>query len=190
MARGRGASAESEQAPWRSEVNVLPWSTVSILHSDDGDVRPSLLVAVTEHLLGRRRLLPVQRDEKWQLHYHATRDLGNAAQNGDTISSCGYSILAIATTLAVAGIVVILIFLNVPRRHRPGLPLARGCSAIISAACHPAVGEPDIAAKLLRWGVVEEGEEIGHCSFSCRDPTKPKEGRLYAGFRTRVKSLD
>jgi hypothetical protein len=111
-----------------------------------------------------------------------------AAQEGDTISSCGYSIIAIAFTLAVAGIVVILICLNGLRRFRPGLPLARGCSAIISAACHPAVGEPDIAAKPLGWGVVEEGEEIGHCSFSSGDLIKPEEGRLYAGYRRKVKS--
>ena len=87
------------------------------------------------------------------------------------------------------------------RRFRPGLPLAAGNSAVISAACHPVeaeVHDPRMAAGYLKWGVVEkvdEGgklrkhtshgteygiEEVWHCAFTTGSVEMPSRGTLCA----------
>lgn len=61
------------------------------------------------------------------------------------------------------------------------MPLAAGCSAAISAACHPLAGDGD-ATMAVKWGDVTAGTaSIRHCSFSNNEVFDPVSGHLYAG---------
>lgn len=61
------------------------------------------------------------------------------------------------------------------------LPLASTCSAAIGALCHRPDGDFDAHLMPVQWGVTEDGESPGHCSFTtARDVRRPVEGTLYA----------
>jgi hypothetical protein len=109
--------------------------------------------------------------------YH--RD-GTEAQE-ELISTCGYSCLAIIFVI-IAGSVSVLVGVCMGfRRYPAGIPMAAGCSAVISAACHPLPSEDNNAAYLpLKWGVVSKG----HYSFSAGPVENPVAGNEYSG-RTR-----
>src|SRR6266480_1749073 len=63
-------------------------------------------------------------------------DSDNNMVDGQSISTCGYSNIAIIFTIITGSIGVLTCFANGFRRFKPGIPLAAGCSAVISAACH------------------------------------------------------
>jgi hypothetical protein len=95
-----------------------------------------------------------------------------------SISTCGYSCIGIIFVLIVGFLAVVSSIGIGFRRYPAGIPLAAGCSAAISAACHPPSCEDVDAAVLpLKWGVVSEG----HCSFSSGAVQSPVAGYLYAG---------
>ncbi|KAF9634200.1 hypothetical protein BFW01_g5095 [Lasiodiplodia theobromae] len=67
--------------------------------------------------------------------------------------------------------------------NKPGIPHGGFNSAVLSAACHPPVGETDVHLKPVQWGVVSRpGEEagVGHCAFSSEEVSLPVEGKKYA----------
>lgn len=66
-------------------------------------------------------------------------------------------------------------------RFGKGAPLVGSCSAAISAACHPAEGEEDVAGREVMWGVVSIEDRVGHCALSGRYVSPPVRGRLYMG---------
>ena len=101
---------------------------------------------------------------------------------GHSISSIGYSNIAIITVIALGTVVVPLGILTGFRRYPPGMPLAASCSAAISAACHRPEGDTDAAEKPLMWGAVETEGSIGHCCFTSFEVEKPVVGRLYTGL--------
>lgn len=99
-----------------------------------------------------------------------------------SVSTCGYSSIAIATVLFVGS--GALLFANATgfRRYPAGMPLAGSNSAVISAACHAPVD--DLGASLLpvKGGAVETSEGIGHCCFTSFDVSFPEPGKLYGWF--------
>jgi hypothetical protein len=103
-----------------------------------------------------------------------------------SLSTCGYSLPALATTIIV-GVIALLILVGVGilRRFDSGTTLVSSNSAAISAACHPKSDEPENAHLLpLQWGVVTvnvdpDGAQIGHCSFSSEAVSHPHDGGLY-----------
>ena len=103
--------------------------------------------------------------------------------DSSSISTVGYSCIAILFAIIVGGIAVLAGIINGFRRYDSGIPLVGSCSAAISAACHRP--EEDTTASLLpvKWGVVEVDPQtdIGHCSFSSQDVTVPGERFWYAG---------
>ena len=99
----------------------------------------------------------------------------------NSISSIGYSNIAIMTVIALGTVVVLVGILTGFRRYPPGIPLAGSCSAAISAACHRPEGDTDAAGKPLMWGAVETEGSIGHCCFTSFEVEKPVVGRHYAG---------
>lgn len=102
-----------------------------------------------------------------------------------TISTIGYSNIAIITVIIIGVIVVILGILNGFRKYKPGMPLAGSCSAAISAACHQPGDDVDAATLPVMWGVVGtkgESGEVGHCSFTTFETALPLEGEVYAGL--------
>ena len=102
-----------------------------------------------------------------------------------TISSVGYSCIAIITVIILGTIVVAIGILNGFRKYRPGMPLVGSCSAAISAACHRPSGDIDAATLPLLWGAVSGQDKgaVGHCCFTSFEASPPVEGKLYAGQR-------
>ncbi|KAI4197238.1 MAG: hypothetical protein LQ350_006069 [Teloschistes chrysophthalmus] len=119
-----------------------------------------------------------------------------------SISTCGYSNIAIITVIVVGVVAVVFGVANGWRRYEGGMPLVGSCSAAISAACHGPGGDGEASLGKVMWGVVAgergadgvEGEEeddggkgegkgkgkVGHCCFTSREVTAPVVGRLYA----------
>ncbi|KAH7062665.1 hypothetical protein B0J12DRAFT_564431 [Macrophomina phaseolina] len=101
-----------------------------------------------------------------------------------TVSTCGYSPVAIILTTAVGSVLVLGGLVLAARRYPAQMPLASSCSAAISAACHPP--EEDVSASMLpvQWGVVKgkEGGSAGveHISFTSFEVSPPLVGRMYA----------
>lgn len=110
-----------------------------------------------------------------------------------TVTQVGYSCIAILFAIILGSLAVAAGILNGFRKYRPGIPLAAGCSAVISAACHMTEPDPFASLKALRWGAVPENdasdegddERVGHCTFSSAKVEMPKPGKLYAGVRKR-----
>jgi hypothetical protein len=105
----------------------------------------------------------------------------------ESISTCGYSPLAIILTFVVAAVIALAGIAMGRLKYSAGMPLASSCSAAISAACHPPVEDVDAHLLPVQWGVVSyenrasDGEEgVGHCSFSSMPVEQPVPGRLYA----------
>ena len=68
------------------------------------------------------------------------------------------------------------------RRIKAVMPLAGGCSAVISAACHPVEIEKNQSVLPQLWGAVDEGLGTRHCALSGGELVGPVVGRLYAGI--------
>ena len=107
---------------------------------------------------------------------------GNEEDTNASISTVGYSCIAILTATILGAIVVLLGILNGFRRYNPGIPLVGSCSAAISAACHRPKEDVDAADKPVMWGVVSTKDGIGHCCFTSFEVTPPVEGELYGGL--------
>ena len=77
------------------------------------------------------------------------------------------------------------------RRFKPDISIAGSCSVAISAAFHPPDADEAASVKKLLWGLVkDEGvkeltNEVGNCSFTSLEVTKPVTGKMYAGFKRR-----
>ena len=99
----------------------------------------------------------------------------------DSISTCGYSNIAIISVIIFGSIVLLLGILAGSRKYKEGMPLVGSCSAAISAACHPLKDDPDASLLPLMWGAVENMDSVGHCCFSSLNVSRPVEGKVYAG---------
>ena len=99
----------------------------------------------------------------------------NGIMNPDlTITACGYSVLGILCSVLLGGLMMSTLWiLGIVRKLDTGMPIARSCSAAISAMCHPLEKDKDSAVLPLMWGCVSEDEQnIGHASFS-KEKVKP-----------------
>lgn len=112
----------------------------------------------------------------------------------ESISTCGYSCIAIIFTIILGTLVVLLGIANGFRKFEPGMPLAGSCSAAISAACHPPEADTFPSTNPIMWGAVEyetskeDAEPVGHCTLTSLDVETPEKGKLYAGS-LRVKTI-
>jgi len=100
-----------------------------------------------------------------------------------SISTVGYSCIAIFCALVLGGVAVVCGIVNGFRRYDDGIPLVGSCSAAISAACHPQRGDEMAFLKPVMWGKVHEDrtDGLGHCCFSSFEVERPVSGELYAG---------
>ena len=103
-----------------------------------------------------------------------------------SVSSIGYSCIAIITVIVLGAVVILLGLLN-GFRWQQGMPLAGSCSAAISAACHRPEEDVDAATKPVMWGVVSSSNGVGHCCFTSFEVSPPVHGKLYAGLEGRAK---
>ena len=99
-----------------------------------------------------------------------------------SVSTVGYSCMAIITVICTGGIVVFIGILNGFRRYKPSMPLVGSNTAAISAACHRPNEDVDAAYKPVMWGAAKRDGAVGHCCFTSFEVTKPLEGELYAGL--------
>lgn len=104
-----------------------------------------------------------------------------------TVASCGYSPIAMITTI-VLGVLLVLVTIALGQRKYDGsIPLVGSCSLAISAACHRPAWDTDAAVRPVLWGVIPpsggitEGGGVGHCAFSSGELEPLKEGKEYAG---------
>lgn len=98
----------------------------------------------------------------------------------------GYSVLGLLCSLAF-GILVFLTSLAVGLfKCPPGPPVGASNSLVIAAACHPPANDRYAATKLIRWGVVANGNDgkrrdsPQHCTISSRRVEEPVIGNWYA----------
>jgi hypothetical protein len=107
----------------------------------------------------------------------------------DSISTVGYSCIAIFFALILGSVAVLGGIVNGFRRYDDGIPLVGSCSAAISAACHRPGVDAMAYARSVMWGVMDGdedggmGSEVGHCCFSSFEVGKPVKGHLYAGAK-------
>ena len=101
----------------------------------------------------------------------------------NSLSTVGYSCVAIITVIILGAIVIVIGILNGFRKYRPGMPLVGSCSAAISAACHRPKEDIDAATLPVLWGAVNGREEgaVGHCCFTSFEASPPVKGESYAG---------
>ena len=102
-----------------------------------------------------------------------------------SVTTCGYSCIAILFILIIAVVCIIGGNANGFRKYEPGMPLAGSCSAAISAACHAPEGDEMASTRPVMWGVVGGADDVdnngvGHCSFSSLGVSRLVPGRLYA----------
>ena len=81
--------------------------------------------------------------------------------------------------MVIASMIVLGALIIAVRRHPPGMPLAATCSATISAACHPLLGDIVAAVQSVQWGVVDAKDGTGHCFFRSKTVSPPIPGRTY-----------
>lgn len=103
--------------------------------------------------------------------------------DSNSISTVGYSCIAIFFSIMVGVVAVTGGVLNGFRRYNAGIPLVGSCSAAISAACHRPSDDSSASLLPLQWGCVDadKGGDIQHCSLSSFEITAPKDGHFYAG---------
>ncbi|KAK1846228.1 hypothetical protein CCHR01_11122 [Colletotrichum chrysophilum] len=99
-----------------------------------------------------------------------------------SFTSCGWSGFGVMiVALSISFMVVYLIIVGSRPLKFGEIPVVGSCSAGISAACHPGLGEPNAWEKPLQWGVVAVSNTgPGHCSFSGGKVDEPQQGLLYA----------
>jgi hypothetical protein len=109
-------------------------------------------------------------------------DEAGELDEGNSISTVGYSCIAIFCALILGSLAVLGGIANGFRKYDDGIPLVGSCSAAISAACHRLSEDSMAHLKPVKWGVVEGNRgRVGHCSFSSFEVERPVTGRLYAG---------
>jgi len=114
-----------------------------------------------------------------------------AEDPAESISTCGYSNIAIIFVIILGSIVVLIGIAHGFRNYDGTMPLVGSCSAAISAACHYPEGDTNASSEKLLWGVVDEGITsdngiaIGHRSFTSFEVSAPIEGQLYTGSSRR-----
>ena len=142
---------------------------------------PMTIVSGLFHWLASQSLFMVQ------ITVTVSRRTGRTVSLKDSISTCGFSPFAIILTTVTATVIAISGIVIGRFRYATGMPLAGSLSASISAACHPPEDDVDAHLRPVQWGAVshgietnEDGELVGHCSFSSLPVEPPIPGQLYA----------
>jgi hypothetical protein len=104
----------------------------------------------------------------------------------NSISTVGYSCIAIFCALVLGSVAVLCGIANGFRRYDDGIPLVGSCSAAISAACHRPDDDSMGYLKPVKWGMVKgdhRRDGVGHCCFSSLEVERPVVGHMYAGVK-------
>lgn len=111
----------------------------------------------------------------------ATREGGPGIS--DSVTTCGYSVIALLCTLILGSVALLAPIVLGFRRVRQDIPVGATNSAVVSAACHRPHGDEDAALCAVTWGCpkVQEkpGSDVGHCCFTSLEVHSPIEGAEY-----------
>ncbi|THC99990.1 hypothetical protein EYZ11_000569 [Aspergillus tanneri] len=92
---------------------------------------------------------------------------------------CGYSLVALLTTIIVGAIATIAFLVLGLRKYKSNMPLPLYSSVEISAACHPPQDDKDSALKPVMWGAVAESKldqsltELRYYTFTSKEVIPP-----------------
>ncbi|KAF7516355.1 hypothetical protein PCG10_002299 [Penicillium crustosum] len=118
-------------------------------------------------------------------------------QQDNDILTCGYSPVAIVSSIAVGSFMFFCVVGLSFRLFESGMPVVGSCSFTISAACHPAFDpnregngeidqgmeceneDEDMALLPVQWGSVPVVGSVGHCSFTSGDVEEPHGEQKY-----------
>ncbi|KAL4889365.1 hypothetical protein BDV59DRAFT_186704, partial [Aspergillus ambiguus] len=113
--------------------------------------------------------------------------IGQRLENWPSV--VGYSPMAMIFAIGVLALAIIATIGIGLRKLKAHMPIAGTCSAAISAACHPPVGDGDAASKPVMWGEVSEAQppdegargrvRYAHCSFTSKDVNLPSLVKPY-----------
>ncbi|RAK96220.1 uncharacterized protein BO80DRAFT_429210 [Aspergillus ibericus CBS 121593] len=111
-------------------------------------------------------------------------DISGKKNPADSSRSCGYSPMPMFIALWVLILGIGLLLGLGARPFRAHMPLATHCSAAISAACHPPVGDEGAAERPVMWGEIPgipvgAKQEHAHCSFTSGEVVTPSLIKLY-----------
>lgn len=101
--------------------------------------------------------------------------------------TCGYTPRAILILVCIGITMMVFAILVGRTQFKNNMPLAGSCSAVISAACHPAPGEvgAEAAIRKLKWGHIHGYLDnrfswpVGHLAFSSNEVHPPGENCYY-----------
>ena len=114
-------------------------------------------------------------------------DIDDLLDEAQSVSTCGYSIMALILALSLAFVILVSTIAVSFRRLRLGIPMASDCSAAISAACHPPRYDSHASQEPVQWGEVADERKHpfmkskGHCTITSFKVYYPIKGRRYAG---------
>jgi hypothetical protein len=80
-----------------------------------------------------------------------------------TISTNGFSPIAIILATSLGILIAIIGFITGRFKFSSAMPVAASCSAVISAACHPAAEDTNASVLPVQWGAVTHGKRGGDC---------------------------
>lgn len=106
---------------------------------------------------------------------------------GGSYTTCGFSPIAILTSILVGSLTLIIGVMNGFRRYpATSMPLAASCSAAISAACHPPSNDHQAHLKAVQWGVCKTE------NVNSKGPGQSSENRdIYdGGFEARRQAVE
>jgi hypothetical protein len=109
------------------------------------------------------------------------RDVNGRLIPDESKSTCGFSYLSLCVlSLAVLGM-LFAVFVAQRRTLVIGIPLAKHCSLVISAACHAPLEDMGCYLKPVQWGVVKKrpADITGHCCFTNEYVHYPEAGKVY-----------
>jgi len=112
--------------------------------------------------------------EAWGNSLVGERKIDFIRQPENDFNTTGFSPLANASWIGASVFFISFVLIMACVKLRSGMPVVSTCSAAISAACHPAHNEEAGAhLMLLQWGVTDEIDGVGHCTFSAREVKMP-----------------
>ncbi|OJJ34834.1 hypothetical protein ASPWEDRAFT_39931 [Aspergillus wentii DTO 134E9] len=115
-------------------------------------------------------------------------DLNHELTHYGVTTGLGYSPISIILAIIVGGVMLLGLIVIGTKRLKSRVPVAAGCSCVISAACHS--NDEDAALKPVMWGEIleqdgaaddgSEGSKAGHCSFASEEVVIPSKRKQYA----------
>lgn len=106
------------------------------------------------------------------------------------VSTCGVSAIPILITTIIVFLMPCAALMLGLRQFKAAMPLARNCSAIISAACHPPPDDQGAHLKGVMWGIVRTGLTSNVHSTYNDEPRDDTIGEFWVGTQPNDLSQD